>query len=454
MCINTVESTEGAIASYIYFNKEIGFAKQSIYYIVQDESQSRTVAPIENYDSSDFDMVGWYYETIERKEAGWIRPFYYQPYEAKVISYTIPLFNQQGTLVAVIGMDMDVAYFQNLTAAMHLYESGYGFLICGDGEVLYHPLHKEGLSYDSMPKEYLDAVGAILANAKEGKSGVRELEDGRIWFTYTRLVNGLYLGAVVPEAEVLHPMYVIGHRGIVAAVVGVLLGFLFCALVLRQMTKPLKELTNAAEAMARGDLNTPITYAGSDEFGRLASAFRMMKAKMQESISNMSSLAYTDVMTGVNNKAAYSRDAKGMFDVCRANGERFAMIVVDVNNLKKVNDSYGHQVGDELIKGVATSLVKIFGKRNTYRVGGDEFCVLLRNCYEAKVEDDLMRFRNEFFLFSESHRSLFHEEVTAAVGYAFYDLLTDTSAQDVYQKADAIMYENKHTIKETLKNKV
>ena len=92
--------------------------------------------------------------------------------------------------------------------------------------------------------------------------------------------------------------------------------------------------------------------------------------------------------------------------------------------------------------------MKIFGKRNTYRVGGDEFGVIIRNSYDTKIQDDLTRLQNAIYFFSEAHRSMFHREVTVAVGYTFFDWEKDTSIEELYKRADAVMYDNKKEMKE------
>ncbi|MCR5640175.1 MAG: diguanylate cyclase [Lachnospiraceae bacterium] len=452
MCMNTVENTEGVIASYVYFDDRLPYSENTTFYVKNAEELNRTIAPVGTPEDVEVGVGDWYYTSVERGTAGWIDPFYYIPYHTKVISYTIPLYLND-TCVAVVGMDMELEYFRELTADVRLYDSGFGFLLSPEREVLYHPSHPEGMTYDAIPEAYLPTVDYIFDSSMDSNNGIWEIEGDRLWFTYTTLRNHMRMGTVVRELEVLKPVYAMVIRGFLVAIAVAFVAALLTIIVVRHMTRPLKELTLVAERMSRGDLSTPITFAGPDEFGQLASAFRVMKIKMQESMLNMSDLAYTDAMTGVNNKAAYKRDSEGIFETCRKNMEDFALVVVDVNNLKKVNDAYGHQAGDALIKGVATALVKVFGKRNTYRVGGDEFCILLRNCFSSKIDDDLMRLRNEIFVFSESHQQVFHEEVTAAAGYSFYNRDGDTSIEMLYQRADERMYANKHEIKEALKNK-
>ena len=172
-----------------------------------------------------------------------------------------------------------------------------------------------------------------------------------------------------------------------------------------------------------------------------------MRNKIKESLDYMSGLAYTDIMTGTNNKGAFERDSLGLTSNCLKLGEKFAVIAIDANDLKSINDRYGHAEGDELIKAIGYSLMGVFGKRNTYRVGGDEFCVLLRENNSLRVEADIQTFRAALKAYYSQHPGLLHEQVSVAAGYGIFDPETDEEFSAVYQRADTNMYENKKEMK-------
>ena len=95
-----------------------------------------------------------------------------------------------------------------------------------------------------------------------------------------------------------------------------------------------------------------------------------MKNKMTEKLFE---LAYTDSITEVQNRNAYEERLKKLRKP-NANISRITVIVVDVNGLKEINDSYGHFCGDDAIKTVAKALRDTIGlKADIYRIGGDEF---------------------------------------------------------------------------------
>ena len=92
----------------------------------------------------------------------------------------------------------------------------------------------------------------------------------------------------------------------------------------------------------------------------------------------MTRIAYQDPLTGVKSKAAFNVKMKELTG-CIINDESFAIVMIDVNNLKNINDSFGHDKGDDYLKGVCKTICAVFKHSPVFRVGGDEFVVILQN---------------------------------------------------------------------------
>lgn len=150
--------------------------------------------------------------------------------------------------------------------------------------------------------------------------------------------------------------------------------------------------------------------------------------------------ANLDALTGVKNKHAYV-DVEAQINRMIDNNEApdFAIAVLDINGLKVINDTKGHQAGDEHIKKGCAIICKIFRHSPVFRVGGDEFAVILRDGdykYMDKLEE-LMAKSNE-----ENRKE---GGVDIAAGFARYH--NEKNVADVFSKADANMYENKRLLK-------
>lgn len=149
-------------------------------------------------------------------------------------------------------------------------------------------------------------------------------------------------------------------------------------------------------------------------------------------------LAYADAMTGLGNRAAYLSDREQM-DASPG----LTYIVMDVNNLKTVNDQYGHQAGDSLIKAAADCVKRTFGEKNrSYRLGGDEFLVVLEACSREGVERILMDLETSIAVTNRERQI----PVQLAWGFAMAETEQVTPEQ-LFHEADAHMYRRKQHMK-------
>lgn len=153
-------------------------------------------------------------------------------------------------------------------------------------------------------------------------------------------------------------------------------------------------------------------------------------------------LAYTDALTGVKSKLAYAEKAlelekqldKGMI-------KELAIAVFDVNGLKQVNDNLGHDAGDEYIRKACRYICDIFSHSPVYRVGGDEFVVILERGDYQNREMLCKRFNQQM----EENRQ--NNDVVVAMGMSVYDPAQDVGYKRIYKRADALMYERKLALK-------
>ena len=152
--------------------------------------------------------------------------------------------------------------------------------------------------------------------------------------------------------------------------------------------------------------------------------------------------AYKDGLTGVRNKLAYL-EALAELETAIESGEitEYGVIVFDVNDLKTINDTLGHKVGDEYIKSGCSIICRHFDHSPVFRIGGDEFVAILKGSDYANRETLLETFQK---VIRENQEN---GSVIVASGLAVYDALTDSSYDDVFRRADKSMYEQKQVLK-------
>ena len=183
-----------------------------------------------------------------------------------------------------------------------------------------------------------------------------------------------------------------------------------------------------------------------------AAFFSWMLCLQAQQIRQLEAQFYTDSLTKVGNRAAFDRALDRAWSGYCQGGQDFALLYLDGNNIKAVNDAYGHAVGDRVIAEIAAS---IRDQGLAFRLGGDEFALLLVR--DAPISEKLLqrlsqqiqhriwqagrRLQSQLSIQSMLQGGRQFPMVSAAIGWSFASRAE--SAVDLQMKADAAMYVNK-----------
>ncbi len=155
--------------------------------------------------------------------------------------------------------------------------------------------------------------------------------------------------------------------------------------------------------------------------------------------------AYTDDLTQINNRRFCS---EYMDKLQSAKSEKYTIISLDVNNLKQINDTYGHSKGDILIKKAANLISRAFNQTGIVgRMGGDEFIVILPINDKHKIDTLIISFKN---ILDEANLNTDDMHISIAYGYATSNDVEENNVETVYKLADIRMYEHKKSIKKKM----
>lgn len=150
--------------------------------------------------------------------------------------------------------------------------------------------------------------------------------------------------------------------------------------------------------------------------------------------------AYHDQLTGLYNRTAYADDIGDGFDP-----EHCIVVMCDLNDLKKCNDTLGHEMGDKYIKESAGIINECFGDSGRcYRMGGDEFCVLLKNRSMEDCTKRIQRMKEKCDKYNSENDDIV---IRIACGYELFDKRLDYDINDTSRRADRMMYHEKFTMK-------
>lgn len=177
----------------------------------------------------------------------------------------------------------------------------------------------------------------------------------------------------------------------------------------------------------------------------VTTADELGKAKQQANIMN--ELAYKDSLTGIRNKLAYEQEAQRLSWGIAAGNAEFAMAVIDLNFLKKINDNYGHEQGNMALKNLCTLICKTFRHSPVFRIGGDEFCVVLEKNDYHNLDKLIADFSNAIKQNEARTDADPWVAFSAAIGYACFDKEVDRDVNNVLKRADKAMYANKKAMK-------
>lgn len=146
--------------------------------------------------------------------------------------------------------------------------------------------------------------------------------------------------------------------------------------------------------------------------------------------------AYTDMKTGLYNRSHWDEMMKNPPTVSHP----FGIIMIDLNNLKKVNDTFGHDIGDTMIIDFANLLQHSFSKEHTLcRWGGDEFTVMVYDATEEKILSYMKKIDENVERYNASHEPV----ISYSAGWALSSCYPELRAEELFEMADEKMYQNK-----------
>jgi diguanylate cyclase (GGDEF)-like protein len=162
-----------------------------------------------------------------------------------------------------------------------------------------------------------------------------------------------------------------------------------------------------------------------------------------ENIQMITHQANRDFLTGLYNRRYFYTSMDEYIDEIKESGEKFSVAMIDIDHFKNINDTYGHDIGDQIIISLADILRSATNPRDLVsRFGGEEFCVVLKNVNRYSAEEIFERIRTEVEKFSfhvDKERTL---AFTVSIGATFFD--EDETLEDTINKADMLLYNAKN----------
>lgn len=434
------DKTAGSMTVYYRLNPELTGNGVTGFFNVRaghGKMEEHEITDLYDFDPSEAEYVGWYYIPVEAGEPMWMDTYYNGNLEANMISYVLPMYDN-GRLLGVVGMDVDFERLIELVEEVDLYEDDGACLYSTGVDALYYKecdALRDSITDDFREKLVAEETSQELISCKAGGHDLR--------LTYATLQNGMKLIVYADSREIYKQRNLIIILGVIIIAVALVLTYMVVARISNRITNPIADLTAVTRRYADGDWDASATCDSQDELQVLTENVSLMAENTRKYLSYINNMAQKDGLTGFYNKAFYLQYVEQLQEEYKKTQTPYAVVVLDVNNLKYINDKYGHEKGDELLLAAADLIWKEFPNNSYFRIGGDEFAIIIEGASYAKRTKYLEDFQ------SHMRQPLDKDDVSqVCVASGFADCPEDGEDYDaLFKLADERMYENKRELK-------
>jgi len=333
-----------------------------------------------------------------------------------------------------------------IVSSLNIQKSGWIYLVNENGEILSSEYNnKEMLEKEGTNKT---KTNQAMLNAAKGKSGTEIYScplHGRVFGSY-RWIPELKVGLIVElqHAELMSPLRqlvvyasLLGCIALLATVAGTIL-------FSRRLLRPIHTLISGTKKIIAGHVYKPLNVTTNTELDILIEQFNTMSEAINKREQDLTNLAMTDSLTGLYNHRLLIEFLEKEYSRNKRRGGCLTFVMIDIDNFKKVNDTYGHQVGDTILKELAAILQSHLREGDIVgRYGGEEFGIVL----SCNARMDMKAFCERIRKSVESHTFITDKgeiPITISLGFCSVEQLNTVPSFDIIKEADEHLYKAKN----------
>lgn len=207
-----------------------------------------------------------------------------------------------------------------------------------------------------------------------------------------------------------------------------------------KILRPLYRLRKQVEVLSAGNLDVVCEWRGKDELSVLGKTLDYMRSRLNENFNAMKEIAVTDELTQLPNRRGFNIEVKILMDLSKRYNHPLSIAMLDIDYFKYVNDTYGHRVGDEVLKKLSTLIRKSVRTTDLFaRIGGEEFVLVMPETSTRVAKKLLNELRKVVAQYLFPHG----EKLTVSIGMTSYSGVEHV--EKLLETADKALYEAKET---------
>ena len=427
------------------------------------DQQGNLTKILTTYANYDPQTRPWYQVIAKTGQTAWSKIYLsFGTEKYAIISANQGIYDAQGNLQGVATSSLSLSGISDFLSSLKIGKTGQTFIMEPNGLLVATSTLEISLSSNqkqqrleainssniliSETAEYLVNQVGSLDNIQTATQLSFVVEGEKIFVQVAPFQDkfGLHwlIAIVVPESDFMAQIHANNRTTILLCLLALMVAIAMGMITSKWLVQPIQKMIAAADALSSGKWQHYLSDSSPHELDLLAKAFNHMSWQLQTSFAKLEYIAYHDSLTGLGNRTAFIKALKQAISETQQQEQLFAVLFLDLDGFKLVNDSLGHLLGDQLLVAVADRIQGCLNSNAVAaRFGGDEFTILLTDITDvsdaAELAQQICQALNQHF--SLKGHAVF---ISASIGI----VLSSTESKDpncFLRDADIAMYHAK-----------
>lgn len=445
----------------------------SEYYSTSDNGVG--VSFVEKFDNFDPRKRPWYIKAESTKSPSFSDIYNHFVFKEPTITVSYPIY-ENNNLIGVFGVDYLLTWLGKTLSSLPIGNSGQIFVVNSNNQLVASSSNEKIFKSENGNLELIQAresenelirnTSELSGQLQEGTLISFEVNNKKYYAnseTFKKYGLEWKIYIVLAEEDFLSEMKNTIRGTEIFSTLFILLFLVFGFLIARWIAKPIINLNASAKALTEGTFKYINHDNRKDELGQLTKSFNIMGSQLTGLVANLEmqvaertreleernevlqELSFLDGLTRIPNRRRFDDFFNQAFNLSSRNSQPIAIIMLDIDEFKKYNDTYGHLQGDECIKNIAAVLKDtVKGKTDiAARYGGEEFIVALQD----KDKDGVIKISKEIVsgikALNMEHIESNYGVVTVSIGIIYGVPYENQSPEDFISRADEALYLSK-----------